>query len=43
MHELVNRSGALNSVMFSPVEPMVFAVAAEDGGTFIYDIRSLKK
>ena len=43
MFELVNRSDALRTVMFSPVEPMVIAVAAKDEGTFIFDICSLKK
>ena len=37
------RPGDLYSVMFSPVEPNVVAVATEDEGAIIYDIRNLKR
>ena len=41
--QTAERPGALYSVMFSPVEPNVVAVATEDEGAIIYDIRNLKR
>ena len=41
--QATKRYGYLNTVMFSPTEPSVIAMAGWNDGTIIYDIRNLSK